>query len=173
MDVSTRTTMSGRERNVGHGGSGYIERRQRREKNNSRANITSKKGLWTDLVNNVFYYGYKEAAGQMIISWEKLVRHVGTNYGKDISKKLNSKIKVNIVTPLHSPKVLVSHATKESLVHVGQSNIQAACRTQASIPRSTATADPVDADLPIKIVIMYSNVDKGENDLSNKNTIEI
>ena len=165
--------MSGREINVGRRGSGYIGRVQRGEKNHFSANITSKKGLWTDLVNNVFYYGYKEAAGQMIISWEKLVRHVGTNYGKDISKKLNSKIKVNIVTPLHSPQVLVSHATQESPVHVGQSNIQAACRTQARIPRATSTADPVDADLPMKIVIMYNNIAKGEYDLSKTNTIEI
>ena len=165
--------MSGRERNVSHGGSGYIEHRQRQEKNHSSANIISKKGLWTDLVNNVFYYGYKAAAGHMLISWEKLVRHVGTKYGKDISNELNIKIKVNSVTPLHSPQVLVSHATQESLVHVGQSNIQAACRTQARIPRATSTADPVDADLPMKIVIMYNNIAKGEYDLSKTNTIEI
>ena len=60
----------------------------------------------------------------MRTSWEKLVQNVGTKYGQDISNKLNNKIKVNIITPVHLIEVLVSHATGEALIHTGQYNIK-------------------------------------------------
>ena len=60
----------------------------------------------TDIGNNVFYYGHKAAADHMRTSWEKLVQHIGTKYGQNISNDLDKKIKVNIVTPVHSTEVL-------------------------------------------------------------------
>ena len=74
--------------------------------NYSGTNSASKKDFCTDIGNNVFYYGHKAAADHMRTSWEKLVQHIGTKYGQNISNDLDKKIKVNIVTPVHSTEVL-------------------------------------------------------------------
>ena len=42
---------------------------------------------------NVFNFGHKEAADQMRTSWEKLVQHVSTKYGKDIKTIWTKKLK--------------------------------------------------------------------------------
>ena len=34
------------------------------------------------------------------------MQYVGTNYGQDISKKLQNKITVNLVEPVHAPEVI-------------------------------------------------------------------
>jgi hypothetical protein len=39
-----------------------------------------KSGLCAALGNNVFDYGHRAAADQMLTSWEKLVEYIGTNY---------------------------------------------------------------------------------------------
>ena len=70
--------MRGKGRNGCHGGRGYKGRGRGRGHNYSGANSVSKKGLCTDLGNNVFDYGHKAAAGNMRTSWEKLVQKVGT-----------------------------------------------------------------------------------------------
>ena len=109
----------------------------------------------------------------MITPWEKLFQHIGTKYGQDISNELNRKVKVNLVTPFHSTEFLVMHATREALVRTGQSNIQAACRAQASILRAAATADPSDAELPTRIEILDNEIAKGDYDLSNEIPIDM
>ena len=55
---------------------------------------SGKQGLCSALGKNVFDYGQKASADQMITSWEKLVQYVGTSYGYDISNKLQNKIAV-------------------------------------------------------------------------------
>ena len=75
-------------------------------------------------MKNVLEYGYKSEAYQMRTSWEKLVQNFGTKYGQEIINELNRKVKVNLVTTVHSTEVLVRHATQEALVRTGQSNIE-------------------------------------------------
>ena len=58
-------------------------------------------------------------------------------------------------------------ATREALVRTVQSNIQAARRSQASILRASATSDPSDAELPMKIAILDNDISKGDYELSN------
>ena len=46
--------------------------------NYSGSNSASKKGLCTDIGNNMLDYGHKAAADQIRTTWEKLVQYVGT-----------------------------------------------------------------------------------------------
>ena len=85
-------------------------------------------------------------------SWEKLVQHVCTKYDQDISNDLNRKLQVNLVTPVHSTKVLVRHATREALV--------SPCQEKTSMIRAAATADPLDTELPTKIEILDNKIFK-------------
>ena len=131
--------MGRRGRNGGHGGFGYTGYGRVFGHvighNYSVANSASKKVLCIYLLNSVFNCGHKSAANQMRTSWVKLVHHIGNKYRQDIDNDLNSKIKRNIVTPVRSTQVLVSHTTQEALVRTDQSNIQAARRAQAIILR--------------------------------------
>ena len=46
------------------------------------------------------------------------------------------------------------HATRESLIRTGQSNIQSDQKSQASMLRAAAAAETSDAELPLNILIM-------------------
>ena len=74
---------------------------------------------------------------------------------------------------MHSPQVLVRHATWEALVRTGQTNIQAARRAQSSMLRAAAASDPTDAELPMKIVILDNNIMKGDYELAKYTSIEM
>ncbi len=50
--------------------------------------VTKHKGLCAALTSHVFEYGQKGAVDQMRTTWEKIVHHVGTIYGHDISNEL-------------------------------------------------------------------------------------
>ena len=56
---------------------------------------------------------------------------------------------------------------------MGQSNIQAARRAQASKLRSAATADPSDAELQMKVAILDNEVTKWDYDIANEIPIEM
>ena len=75
---------------------------------------------------------------------------------------------MNLVRPVHSTEVLASYVTQEALVRTCQSNIQEACRSQASMLRAAAIDDPSDANLPMKISILDNEIPKGDYDLSNE-----
>ena len=109
----------------------------------------------------------------MRTSCEKLVHKVGTKYVQNISNDLNSKSKENLVTPVHLTEVLVRHDTREALVRTDQSKIQAYRRAQESILRAAATAEPSDAEIPTKIVMIENEITKGDYDLSNKIPIDM
>jgi hypothetical protein len=70
----------------------------------------------------VFNYGQKSAADQTRTSWEKLAQYVGTNYGQDIRNKLQNKITVILVEPVHTDDVLVKHGLRETMIRKGQMN---------------------------------------------------
>jgi hypothetical protein len=67
----------------------------------------------------VFEYGQKSAADQMRTSWEKLAQYAGTNYGQDISNKLQNKITVILVEPVHTDDVLLKHVLGETMICKG------------------------------------------------------
>ena len=46
---------------------------------------TKHKGMCSALDNHIFEYGQMASSDQMITTWEKLVHHVGTIHGHNIS----------------------------------------------------------------------------------------
>ena len=74
--------------------------------------VVKHKGLCAALNNHVFDYGQKGAADQMRTTWEKIVHHVGTIYGHDISNELQNKRTVIITKPEHTQDVLEKHADR-------------------------------------------------------------
>ncbi len=68
--------------------------------------VVKHKGLCAALGSHVFDYAQKGAADQMRTTWEKIVHHVGTIYGHDISNELLNKKTVVIDKPVHPQDVL-------------------------------------------------------------------
>ena len=87
---------------------------------------TSKKGLYIDLKNNVFYYGHKAAADQMCTSMEKILQYVSMNYGQDISNELQNKATLNIIETVHTDDIIIRQVLREAMVRTVQVNLQAA-----------------------------------------------
>ena len=76
---------------------------------------TSKqKGLCAELGDYVFDYGQKGAADQMRNTWTRIVHHVGTIHGHDISNKLLNRTKTVIVAPAYPAAAVALQATNEN-----------------------------------------------------------
>ena len=67
----------------------------------------------------MFDYVRNSAEDQTRSSWEKLVQYVGTNYGQDIINELQNKLTVNLVEPVHAPKVIERHIIRELMIRTG------------------------------------------------------
>ena len=59
--------------------------------------------------HHVFDYGQKRSADQIRTTWEKIVNHVGTIYGHDISNELQNKKRIKISQPKHTQQVKDKH----------------------------------------------------------------
>ena len=89
------------------------------------------------------------------------MQYVGTNYGQDISKKLQNKITVNLVEPVRTPEVTARHAIQKRTIRTGQANIQTARTTQRTILEASVTAVIDDAD-PAKLEILENEIAQGD-----------
>jgi hypothetical protein len=81
----------GRSGRSGRGGRGTSSGRGGRGRGNyysSAGAAVKHKGLCAALSNHVFDYGQKGSADQMQTTWDKIVQHVGTIYGHDISNEI-------------------------------------------------------------------------------------
>jgi hypothetical protein len=155
--------MSGRVggRNNGRGGRGYGGHGGRgRGHNYTGSANTTKKGLCANLGTNVFDYGQKYAADLMRTSWEKLVQYVGTNHEQDISNKLQNKISVDIIEPVHYAEVLRKHGLREAMIRSGQRKIQRARQAQYNILEAAVLAK--DPDDPMKLAILQNEIAQGD-----------
>ena len=161
--------MSGRGgRSGGRGGRSNNDRGGRgrgRGHNYTGATKASKSGLCAALGSNVFDYGHKAAADQMRTSWEKLVQYVGTNYAQDISNELQNKTTVVLAEPVHSPEVLVRHATRETMIRTGQANLQQARRAQQLVLQA-AVDGGADPEAAMKLAILNNAIAEGEYELT-------
>ena len=97
-----------------------------------------------------------------------MVQQADTKYGQDKCNNLKNKTSVNITAPVHSTQVLARHATWESLVQTGQTNIQASYRAKFIILRASDKFDPSYAELTIKLSILENEIAKCDYKLSNK-----
>ena len=155
--------MSGRGgRGGGCGGRGYHGhgRGKGRGNNYTGSTNTTKKGLCATLGSNVFDYGQKNSADQMRTSWEKLIQYMGTNYGQDISNKLQNKMVVVLVEPIHNATVLMRHTAHEIMIRNSQANLQTAQRAQRAILVAAVTAG--EADAPMKLAILENEIAQGD-----------
>jgi hypothetical protein len=109
----------------GRGDSGSGGRGRGRGQNSTGTGSVAKKGLCMTLGTNVFDHGQKAAADQMRTTWDKLVQHVGTSHGQDISDELQNKKTVTI-QPAHTADVLSRHATRERMIRTAQQSIHRA-----------------------------------------------
>jgi hypothetical protein len=93
----------------------------------------------------------------MRTSWEKLAQYVGTNYGQDISNKLQNKITVILVEPVHTDDVLLKHVLRETMIRQGQMNIQRARKAQETILDAAVIAG-IDMEAPMKLAILQNKI---------------
>jgi hypothetical protein len=109
----------------------------------------------------VFDYGQKYSADKMRTSWENLAQCVGTNYGQDISNKLQNKITVILVEPVHTDDVLLKHSLRETMIRNGQMNIQRARKSQETILEA-AVQGGLDMEAPMKLALLKNEIAQGE-----------
>ena len=67
------------------------------------------------------------------------------------------KTSVNLVEPLHAPKVIARHAIREGMIRTGQAEIQTARETQRIIMEAAVTAG-IDDGAPTKLVILENEI---------------
>jgi hypothetical protein len=97
----------------------------------------------------------------MRTSWEKLAQYVGTNYGQDISNKLQNKITVILVEPVHTDDVLLKHSLRETMIHNGQMNIQRDRKALETILEAAVQAG-LDMEAPMKLALLQNEISQGE-----------
>jgi hypothetical protein len=167
INLASLFKMSGRGgRNNGRGGRGRGSanrggRRRGRGKNYTDSANAAKRGMCSNLGTNVFEYDQKSAADQMRTSWEKLVQHVGTNYGQDINNELQNKVWVILTEPVHINDVLTRHSVREVMIRNGQLNIQQARQPQETILKAAVQAG-TDINAPMKLAIPQNEIAQGE-----------
>jgi hypothetical protein len=123
------STRGGRQGRGGRAGRGHNGGRGGRGRGNYYATekaVAKHKGLFAALTNHVFDYGQKGAADQMQTTWEKIVHHVGTIHGHDISNELLNKKTVIIDKPVHTQDVQDKHALRVIRHDASQARLQAA-----------------------------------------------
>jgi hypothetical protein len=117
--------------------------------------------MCANLGTNVLDYGQKYAADQMRTSWENLAQYVGTNYGQDISNKMQNKITVILVEPVHTDDVLLKHSLRENMIRNGQMNIQRARKAEETILEA-AVQGGLDMEAPMKLALLQNEIAQGE-----------
>jgi len=128
---------------------------------------TKHKGLCVALSNNVFDYGQKGAADQMRIMWEKIVHHVGTIYGHDISNELQNKKIVLTQEPSYSQEVLDKHADRVKRKKAQYEHINDAWKIQAKSLDTLAKSGDINA------VVSLAELQNKIDEATYKNSIDL
>jgi hypothetical protein len=121
--------------------------------------LAKHKGLCAALGIHVFDYGQKGAADQMRTTWEKIVHHVGTIYGHDISNELQNKKIVLIDEPKHTQAVLDKHADKEVRRQTQQLRLEQARLLQKTTLKAAVTAG-TDPEAPMLLAFLDNEIDE-------------
>lgn len=110
----------------------------------------------------------------MRMSWDKMVQYVGTKYGQDISNELQNKSTMTIPKPTHSQAIMTRHATRVTMIHDGQRNLQAARAARLVILEAAAAAVPlVDTDAPMNLAILQNEITQGTYELDQEVPIKL
>jgi hypothetical protein len=106
----------------------------------------------------------------MRTTWEKIVHHVGTIYGHDISNELLNKKTVTISEPAYTQEILDKHAIRVQRVLNQHQRLQTARRAQDYALQLAILAGDVDA--PMKLAILENEIEEASyqdtKDLPNK-----
>jgi hypothetical protein len=119
------------------------------------------KGLCAALGSHVFDYGQKGAADNMRTTWEKVVHHVGTIYGHDISNELQNRKFIIIDEPRHTKEVLEKHADKETRRITQQARLSRARQLERSALR-TAVGVGTDLTAPRMLAVLENEIEESE-----------
>ena len=116
------------------------------------------KGLCAALSHNVFDYGQKGAADQMRTTWEKLVHHVGTIYGHDISNELLNKKAVVLQKPEYTQDVRDKHDERTARHDSQQDRL-----SRARLVQKTALEQAVkdkDSAAPMALAMLENEIEE-------------
>jgi hypothetical protein len=122
------------------------------------AAVAKHKGLCAALTSHVFEYGQKGAADQMGTAWEKIVHHVGTIYGHNISNELQNKKTVVIPKPEHTQDVLDKHVERVTRHDNQQQRLADARQIQQTALEAVINAG--DADAPMALAILDNQIEE-------------
>lgn len=114
------------------------------------------------LGQNVFDCRREGVADEMRTSWEKLVQHIRTNCGQDISNELQNKATVTLVEPTHTAAVLTRHTAREQMIQTFQADSLTARRQQGLLLQQAIAADPQDIESPMKLAILQNKIAQAE-----------
>lgn len=120
-------------------------------------NTTTKSGLCKALGAAVYDYGQKSSADLMRSTTEKLIEHVGTQYGQDICNELLFKTPVVIPEPVHQAATLTRHAVRQALVRAAQTNMRQALQAKLPIVQAAVTAG-TDPDAGISLAELQNDI---------------
>ena len=110
------------------------------------------RGMCKDLNNYVFDYGQKGSADEMRITWEKIVYHVGTIHGSDISNELQNKKRVVLEEPKYSQDIKDKHAAKELRKIDAHRKLSRARSKQVKQLQTAVKADREGADVELALL---------------------
>jgi hypothetical protein len=161
VKMSTRGGRTGRD-HTGRGNGGRGNRNNQGRGSNysgtGAANATKHKGLCIDLGNHVFDYGQKDAADQMRNTWEKIVHHVGTIYGHEISNELHNRKTVVIPEPVYTQEVLDKHMDRVSRHATQQSRLAQAREVKRAALQ--VAVDDGDFDAPMQLAVLENEIEE-------------
>jgi hypothetical protein len=95
----------------------------------------------------------------MRTSWEKIVHHVGTIYGHDISNELQNRKPVTITEPTYTQAVLDKHAIKETRHQAQQARLHTA-RSLQLIQLQAAVVTATDPEAPMLLAILENDIEE-------------
>jgi hypothetical protein len=91
--------------------------------------------------------------------WEKIVHHVGTIYGHDISNELQNRKPVTITEPTYTQLVLDKHAIKETRHQVQQARLHTA-RSLQLIQLQAAVVTATDPEAPMLLAVLENDIEE-------------
>ena len=140
----------------GSGGNGHGNTGHGRSYNANKSKM-QKVGLCKELEGNIFDYGSKSSADQMLMTQEKIVQYAATKYGGDIANELQNCTNVVLNPPKYSADILARHTARETMVWSKQTNLLAAYRSKLAMLQRSASAD-LNADVAMDIAKVNNDI---------------
>ena len=149
-----RSNRGGRE---GRGGRGRAAARG----SNYAGTTVKAKGLCSALGAHVFDYGQKGAADQMKVTYEKIVQHIGTVYGQDISNELQNRKKIVLEPPEYTQDIKDKHIERVARIAAQHTRL-ALARNNKRIALEALVEEGEDADADMDLAILMNEIEEAD-----------